>query len=95
MENNDRQKRAELRRQKMVITKIKGEEIETDPAPVFGVEAMELAAVLSRQAWAFGGRAFPNYERKDIPMRFVRYESDGSDSPKKEKPDESSGNFIS
>jgi len=75
MENNDRQKRAELRRQKMVITKIKGEEIETDPAPVFGVEAMELAAVLSRQAWAFGGRPHPKYKRKDMPVRFVDHET--------------------
>lgn len=74
MEDNGRQKRAELRRQKMVITKVTADETEIDPAPVFGVEAMELAAVLSRQAWAFSGRAFPNYKRKDIPVRFVEHD---------------------
>jgi hypothetical protein len=94
MEDNGRQKRAELRRKKMVITKVSMDETEIDPEPVFGVEAMELAAVLSRQAWAFGGRAFPNYERKNTPVRFVRYDSDGSDPSKKEKPNESSGNSI-
>ncbi len=74
MGDNGRQKRAELRRQKMIITKVTADETEFDPAPVFGVEAMELAAVLSRQAWAFGGRAFPNYGRKDIPVRFVEHD---------------------
>ncbi len=71
MEDNGRQKRAELRRQKMIITKVTKDEAETDLTPVFGIQAMELAALLSRQAWAFGGRSFPNYERKNIPVRFV------------------------
>lgn len=76
MEETSRKKRAELRRQRMVISHCRIEDSDVDPHPVFGAEAISLAAMLSRQAWAFSGRPFPNYKRQDIPVRFVDHDSE-------------------
>jgi len=71
MEKTDREKRAEKRRERMVITRCRLEDSDIDPDPVYGAEAIELTAILSRQAWAFSGRPFPKYSRSEIPVRFT------------------------
>lgn len=76
MDKTERQKRAELRRQQMVITRSTIENSDADPAPIFGAEAVSLAAVLSRQAWAFSRRPVPKYRRHEIPVRFTGYNSE-------------------
>ncbi|MEJ7623476.1 MAG: hypothetical protein WKF34_05750 [Pyrinomonadaceae bacterium] len=76
MEVSDRQKRAELRRQRMVITRCTLENSDVDPNPIFGAEAVSLAAVLSRQAWTFSGRPFPKYERWEIPVSFTEHDTE-------------------
>jgi len=67
----DRKQRAEERRLRMVITRCKLEDSDIDPNPTFGAEAISLAAMLSRQAWAFSRRPFPTYARDNIPVRFT------------------------
>ncbi len=76
MENTERQKRAESRRRRMVITCSTIENSDADPAPIFGAEAVSLAAILSRQAWAFSRRPVPKYKRHEIPVRFIGHDSE-------------------
>lgn len=71
MDETDRQKRVEMRRQRMTITRCSLEDSHIDPDPVYGAEAISLAAVLTRQAWAFSRRPFPKYARYDIPVHFT------------------------
>ena len=73
MQNTERQKRAALRRQRMVITRCRLEESDIDPHPTFGAEAVSLASVLTREMWSLSGQAFPNYSRSDTPYRFVKH----------------------
>jgi len=76
VEETNRKKRAELRRQQMTITHCRLEDSDIDPQPIFGAEAISLAAVISRQAWAFSGRPFPSYKRSEIPVRFIDHDSE-------------------
>jgi hypothetical protein len=44
---------------------------EVDFSPVRGVQAISLAAQLSREAFSLAGVEAPSYERAQIPVRFV------------------------
>ena len=76
MKKNGREQRAELRRQRMVITRCSLEDSDIDPNPTYGAEAISLAAVLSRQAWAFARIPLPKYQRREIPIRFTDHDSE-------------------
>lgn len=74
MGDTDRQKRAELRRQRITITRCSLEDSDINPNPTFGAEGIRRCAVLSEEAWARSGRPFPNYKRNEIPLRFTTLE---------------------
>jgi len=76
LEKSDRQMRADARRKRMVITRCTLEDSDVDPDPIFGAEAMSLAAVLTRESWSFSGQAFPDYSRSETPYRFIKYPSE-------------------
>ncbi|HMT06433.1 MAG TPA: hypothetical protein PKA82_00410 [Pyrinomonadaceae bacterium] len=76
MDDSGRIERAKQRSRQMVITRCSLEDSDIDPSPTFGAEAVSLAAVLSRQAWAISGLPFPTYQRRNIPVRFVEFDSE-------------------
>jgi hypothetical protein len=45
---------------------------EHDFSPVFGGEAVALAAELSRSAWTLAGHPLPTYTRATMPLRLLR-----------------------
>ncbi|MFZ1700063.1 MAG: hypothetical protein WBO10_09400 [Pyrinomonadaceae bacterium] len=71
MENPDRQKRAELRRQRVVITRCSLEDSDVDPNPTFGPEAISLVTQLTREVWSLSGLPWPEYNRAGTPYRFT------------------------
>jgi len=75
MEKTERQKRAEERRQRIVITRCRLEDSDIDLNPIFGAEAISLAARLSEEAWLLSGRELPSYSRAEMPVQFVSLES--------------------
>ena len=44
---------------------------EEDPYPIRGEEALSLVTRLTREGWSLAGLSFPEYERSEIPCRFV------------------------
>lgn len=71
MEDADRQHRAQARKARMTLHKSHLAAAETDPEPVYGAQALSLAARLTRESWSLTGIAEPSYTRSQIPCRFV------------------------
>lgn len=65
--------RAEKRRRNMTV-RFTTLDDETDPWPVFGLEAMSLASQITRQVWEIAGLPIPNYRRSEIPIRFSDFD---------------------
>ncbi len=72
--DRERKLRAEARRSRAVLHRTRLAEVEKDPHPIRGAEAISLLTVLSRESWALGGQPLPTYGRADVPIRFVRWE---------------------
>jgi hypothetical protein len=74
MSDDDRERaaRAEARRRTMVIVRTRLGDEDADAAPVSGESAAEAVEQMTRTAWAFSGKAIPEYPRHAIPVRFVR-----------------------
>lgn len=71
MTDIERRQRAEQRRQRATIHRARLGEIEPDPHPIRGVEAISLLTRLTRESWALSGRPWPDYKRENTPYRFV------------------------
>ena len=71
MESSERAARAALRRGRSVLNRTKLGRAELDPALVSGAAAISLVHQLTRESWSVGGLAMPEYERHEIPVRFV------------------------
>jgi len=69
----ERKARADERR-KRVKVRFTTLDDQSDPWPIFGADAVDLAADLTRQVWALSGRPFPNYRRSEIPIRFSDFD---------------------
>ena len=68
----ERKLRAEERRARIVISRHRLGDPETDLFPIRGAEAISLAARLTREAWSLSGQPFPDYDRANTPYRFVK-----------------------
>ena len=69
----ERKARADERRKRMKV-RFTTLDDQSDPWPIFGADAVDLAADLTRQVWALSGRPFPNYRRSEIPIRFSDFD---------------------
>lgn len=67
----DAERRAQIRRERMIIRKSRVGEPEVDLSPVFGAEAISLLGRLTRASYSLGEHPEPRYTRKQIPCRFV------------------------
>jgi len=66
-----RRLRARERGARMTIRLARLDERESDDERVCGAAGIELAARLTRAAWALSGQPFPTYTREDTPCVFV------------------------
>jgi hypothetical protein len=71
MDTDDRRQRAEERRQRAILQRVQLGGIEPDLDPIQGIEAISLAARLTRESWSISGRPWPRYRRGETPYRFV------------------------
>lgn len=72
MSARDRKQRAEERRGRIVISRLRFGDPEVDLFPVRGAEAISLAARLTLEQWSLSGLPFPDYDRSNTPYRFVK-----------------------
>lgn len=68
----DSDRRAEERRQTATIDRSTLGGVQPDPTPISGPAAVSLVWRLTQESWAAAGKEFPQYSRKEIPIRFVR-----------------------
>jgi hypothetical protein len=68
----ERKRRADKRRQTIVLVKRTIETQDLDFNPLSGAEALSLVWPLTRESWSLGRHRLPNYDRSTIPCRFVR-----------------------
>jgi hypothetical protein len=68
----DAQRRAQERRERMVLRKGHLGDPEIDMSPVFGAEALTLVHRLTRMSYALANQPLPSYCRAEIPCNFVR-----------------------
>ena len=71
MQDNDRQKRAQARRARVILHKARLSATETDLSPIRGVDGMSLVSRLTEESWRLAGLEQPSYRREEIPCRFV------------------------
>ena len=72
MNDEERRKRAEKRRQSATLAWSTLETRDRDPDPIGGAEALSLAWRLTCESWFLARRETPRYDRASIPHRFVR-----------------------
>ena len=73
--DKEREKRADERRKRMKI-RVTTLDDQSDPWPIFGAEAIDLAAQITTQIWELSGRSFPTYRRSEIPVRFAAFDAE-------------------
>lgn len=71
MSDTERRLRAERRRERAVLHRLRLGETEPDLSPIRGVEAISLVTQLTRESWSLSGRPWPEYSRAETPYRFV------------------------
>lgn len=71
----EREARANERRRTMKI-RFTTLDDETDPWPVYGVEAISLVTRLTRDAWNLARKPWPTYDRKHMPLRCLPHLED-------------------
>jgi hypothetical protein len=71
MEDAKRRERAEARRSRMILHKIRLGDPEVDLSPISGAQAISLVASLTRESWSLAGHEYPTYSRREIPCRVV------------------------
>lgn len=71
MDDNERRRRAQIRRGRATLHKTRLEASHEDPNPIFGAEAVALVQRLTEESWALSGQLVPTYSRAEIPWRFV------------------------
>jgi hypothetical protein len=67
----DAAKRAQARREGMILRKSQLGEPEADLSPVFGADAISLVYRLTRASYSLAGHPHPTYTRELIPWKFV------------------------
>lgn len=66
-----RRQRAAERSARVTIRRVGFDERDAEEPRVAGAAGIELAAQLTRAAWALSGRPFPRYTREETPYAFV------------------------
>ena len=69
--DEDRKARAEVRRRTATLHKTRLQDVEADPSPLRGAEAIALVDSLTLTSWSLARRPLPTYSRAHIPVRFV------------------------
>jgi hypothetical protein len=72
---SDREARARARRERAVLYRSRLGAGERDLHPLQGVEAISLLTHLTRVSWGWSRSAYPAYERREIPCRFLPFSS--------------------
>jgi hypothetical protein len=73
MDEHDAERRSRAaERRGRVSVRVTTTDDETDIVPpIKGLEAMSLAARITRDAWNLAGHPWPDYDRRNIPVRVI------------------------
>jgi hypothetical protein len=71
VDDEARRRRAEARRENIVLRKTRLDAEGDDVVPCRGTAAVSLVWRLTRESWSLAGRAIPTYRRDETPYRFV------------------------
>ena len=72
MNEAERKRRAEKRRQSATLVWSTLKTQDRDPDPIGGAEALSLVWLLTCESWSLARLETPRYDRASIPHRFVR-----------------------